>query len=417
MALATKTKAPVKRAKKSIARSTRTVAATKYMADGTTKLRAIKNIDIKYLGDEPSWADQDSWTQEELNSRVGRAFNWYNYNCDGKDARNFFEDWCAVNKGYEKYPAKFKSLSDWQLGQTMGYRCRMFMAGLKIKDPEKDLAFINKRIAECEAIVAKLAPAKAAPTASETEAKKETIQDRLREKFSEVAGELEGAVDDYFDGKRDFDTYKFLQASGLPAQFAVKIPEIYQRHIAELEEYLEGKCPQLLEGYKHLGKRGAKDAIKFYQSIIDGANAYKAAKIATRAKPKRKPVPPEKLVRKLKYLKEFAELKLNSIDPRDIIGCTELWVYNSKTRKLGRFYANTHGDMIINTLSVKGSAIIGFNESTSVCKTLRKPQEVLDKFRISGKPQLRKFLDSIKSVETKLKARISPETILLRAIK
>jgi hypothetical protein len=293
----------------------------------------------------------------------------------------------------------------------------MFMAGLKVKDPEKDLAFINKRISECEEMLTKQKPAKTEPSANEVEAKKETIQDRLREKFSEVVGEIEGAIDEYFDSKKEFDTYKFLQASGLPAQFAAKIPEIYERHIAELEEYLEGKCPQLLEGYKHLGKRGAKDAIKFYQSIIDGANAYKTAKIATRAKPKRKPVSPEKLVRNLKYLKEFPALKLNSIDPRDIIGCTELWVYNTKTRKLGRFHANTHGDMVITSLGVKGSGITGFSETLSVCKTLRKPQEVLDKFKISGKPQLRKFMDPIKSVETKLKARISPETILLRAVK
>lgn len=417
MALATKSKVPVKRAKKPIARSTRTAPATKYMADGKTKLRAIKSIDVKYLGDEPSWENQDTWTTEDLNSRLGRAFNWYNYNCDGKDAREFFEDWCAITPGYEEYPKKFKPLADWHLGSTLGFRCRMFMAGLQIKDPEKDLAFINKRIAECEEMLTKLKPAKAEPSSTEVEAKKETIQDRLREKFSEVVGEIEGAIDEYFDSKKEFDTYKFLQASGLPAQFAAKIPEIYERHIAELEEYLEGKCPQLLEGYKHLGKRGAKDAIKFYQSIIDGANAYKTAKIATRAKPKRKPVSPEKLVRNLKYLKEFPALKLNSIDPRDIIGCTELWVYNTKTRKLGRFHANTHGDMVITSLGVKGSGITGFSESLSVCKTLRKPQEVIDKFKISGKPQLRKFLDSIKSVETKLKARISPETILLRAVK
>jgi len=416
MSLVTKFKITAKKSKKPVAHNVKAAGNTKYMADGKIKLRPIKNIkDIKYLGQEPTWDDQDSLTATELNSRIARAFNWYNYACDGKDSRKFFEDWCAINKGYEEYPKKFSLLPDWQLGQTLGYKCRMFMVGLKVKDVKSDFAFINKRIAELEVILAKQAPAKSVPTA--TEAKKDTIQDRLHVKFNEVVGEIEGAVDDYFNDKKDFDTYKFLQTSELSAQFALKIPEIYQCQVAELDEYLEGKCPQLLEGYKHLGKRGAKDAIKFYQSIIDGANAYKAAKIATRAKPRRKPVPPERLVRKLKYLREFVELKLNSIDPRDIIGCTELWVYNTKTRKLGRFHANMHGDTIINTLTVKGRAIVGFSESLSVCKKLRKPQEVLDKFRIAGKPQLRKFLDPIRSVETRLKARISPETILLRAIK
>jgi hypothetical protein len=76
-----------------------------------------------------------------------------------------------------------------------------------------------------------------------------------------------------------------------------------------------------------------------------------------------------------------------------------------------------HGEMSISLLGVKGSAIIGFDELKSTCKTLRKPAEKLAEFKTQGKPGLRKFMDTIKSVETKLKGRISPETILLRAIK
>lgn len=414
MALANRPRNPVKRAKKTRIRVTRTDSIARFLADGKTKLRTIKAIDVLHMGNEPTWEDQASWSDQELQLKVARAFNWYNYSCDVKDSREFFETWCEITPDFQKYPKKFKSLPDWQFGSTLGFRCRMFLSGLKIRDQEKDLAFINRRMAELDNVLATGRYSAAAPT---IENKKDTIQDRLNEKFSEVVGNIEGAIDDYFENKKEFDTYKFLHSSGLAAQSASKISEIYQHHIAELREYLGGKCPQLLEGYKHLSKKGAKDAIKFYQSIIDGALTYKTAKIATRAKPTRKPVPPEKLVRKLKYLKEFPELKLNSIDPRDIIGCSELWVYNTKTRKLGRFHANTHGDIIVSALSVKGSAILGFSETLSVCKTLRKPQEVLDKLRIAGKPQLRKFLNPIKSVETKLKSRISPDTILLRALK
>jgi len=71
----------------------------------------------------------------------------------------------------------------------------------------------------------------------------------------------------------------------------------------------------------------------------------------------------------------------------------------------------------VGQLGVKGSAIIGFDELRSTTKTLRKPAEKLTEWKACGKPQLRKFMDTIKSVETKLKGRISPDTILLRAIK
>jgi hypothetical protein len=99
------------------------------------------------------------------------------------------------------------------------------------------------------------------------------------------------------------------------------------------------------------------------------------------------------------------------------LGVSELWTYNTKTRKLGRFVVAMHGDMVVGQLGVKGSAIIGYDEIKSTCKTLRKPAEKLAEFKTLGKPALRKFMDTIKSVEVKLKGRISPDTILLRAIK
>jgi hypothetical protein len=66
------------------------------------------------------------------------------------------------------------------------------------------------------------------------------------------------------------------------------------------------------------------------------------------------------------------------------------------------------------TLSVKGTTIIGFNENTSVCKTLRKPEEKLKEFKAAGKVQLRKFLEDINATDTKMNGRINEETILLK---
>jgi hypothetical protein len=247
--------------------------------------------------------------------------------------------------------------------------------------------------------------------------KKETIQDRLAEKFSETMGDIEGAIDDYITTGKEVKAFNILSTANIAVQYAPKVVDIIQRRVVEMNELLEGKDGQLMEAYKHLGKREVKAYIKMYETIINDAMAYKTSKIATRAKPKRKPVPPERQVKGLKYMKEFAELGLKSINPTEILGMSELWTYNTKTRKLGRFVVSMHGDMAISLLGVKGSAIIGYDELKSTCKTLRKPAEKLAEFRTQGKPGLRKFMDTIKSVETKLKGRISPETILLRAIK
>jgi hypothetical protein len=92
----------------------------------------------------------------------------------------------------------------------------------------------------------------------------------------------------------------------------------------------------------------------------------------------------------------------------DIIGASELWVYNTKTRKLGQYIASTSAG-----LAVKGASIENYTDK-SVQKTLRKPEQQLAEFTKAGKVQLRKFMDSVKTTETLLNGRINVDVILLR---
>ena len=98
-----------------------------------------------------------------------------------------------------------------------------------------------------------------------------------------------------------------------------------------------------------------------------------------------------------------------SINPADIIGAKELWIFNIKTRKLGKYVANEYME-----LGVKGTSITGYNENQSVQKTLRKPEDQLKEFKAAGKVALRKFLEDIKAVDIKLNGRINEDTILLK---
>jgi predicted transcriptional regulator len=102
-------------------------------------------------------------------------------------------------------------------------------------------------------------------------------------------------------------------------------------------------------------------------------------------------------------------LKLVSINPEDVIGAQELWTYNSKSRKIGKYVATE-----FNTLSIKGTTIINFDEVKSVQKTIRKPEEKLREFKAAGKIALRKFLDDINATDTKMNGRINEEIILLK---
>ncbi len=126
----------------------------------------------------------------------------------------------------------------------------------------------------------------------------------------------------------------------------------------------------------------------------------------------RKQKSPEQLVSKLKYLDKHEELKLESVTPKDIIGALQLWVYNTKSRKLGCYNAEDASG-----LSVKGSTIINFNEIKSTQKKLRKPEVTLPEVLKGGKVYLRTALDEIKAVASTLNGRLNTDTILLRITK
>ena len=369
----------------------------------------------------PIWEGATEFTEEQFTRHFRRAMDYYRLESSTKELRPKVAEWME-SAGYKKDAiAEFRKLKDTRVSSTLCGVAACLVRGMPAVHPGfnqgRDTAAWLKAEIEKSIKAGKDDADEAEAEKDVPVVKKETIQDRLAEKFSETMGDIEGAIDDFITDGKDPKVFHLLSVANIAVQYSSKILDLIQPRINEMNELLEGKDGQLMEAYKHLGKREVKAYIKMYESIINDAMAYKTSKIATRAKPKRKPVPPERQVKGLKYLKEFAELGLKSINPTEILGMSELWTYNTKTRKLGRFVVSTHGDMAISTLGVKGSAIVGFDELKSTCKTLRKPAEKLAEFKTQGKPGLRKFMDTIKSVETKLKGRISPETILLRAIK
>jgi hypothetical protein len=242
-----------------------------------------------------------------------------------------------------------------------------------------------------------------------------SIQDRVREAAYKMTEEIEDAIDGFQKDPESFDPKAFkmlnlLKGKEVKAAHARIIKGFYSRDLAELEELASGKADeQLREGYSHRSKKQIKNLIAFYQEIMSACDMLAQEAKVNRKPRKTKVVSKDKIVAKLKFLKTNEPLKLVSINPTDIIGASELWIFNTKTRKLGKYVANE-----FNTLNVKGTTITNFNEFTSIQKTVRKPEEKLKEFKAAGKVQLRKFLDDINATDTKLNGRINEETILLR---
>ena len=117
-------------------------------------------------------------------------------------------------------------------------------------------------------------------------------------------------------------------------------------------------------------------------------------------------------VKNLKFQKEDPSLKIVSVHPAEIIGCQQLWIYNTKYRKLIQY--NSMGPAGI---QVKGTTLTGWDTESSTSKTLRKPEELLTGLLRAGKVALRSYMSSIKTSESKPNGRINQECILLRVVK
>ena len=188
--------------------------------------------------------------------------------------------------------------------------------------------------------------------------------------------------------------------------------------IAKMDERALDMLEQLKEGYANLSKEDVKKILEALSNIQMACQLVVDTSKATRKTRKRKPKSAEKLVEKLKYCKVDNKNSLASINPIDIIYANELWVFNIKTRKIGKYVASNidpQGQQREGSgLSVKGTTIIGFSEKESVQKTLRKPEEKIKEFKEAGKVKLRTFIEDINAVDIKLNGRINTDTILLK---
>ena len=148
------------------------------------------------------------------------------------------------------------------------------------------------------------------------------------------------------------------------------------------------------------------------QLIISDCNGFTSNSKVAKTPRKKKIVPISKKVLKLNYKKEDPEYKIVSIKPESIIGCQNLWVFNTKTRKLGVYVASDESG-----LSVKGSTIENYNVELSITKTVRKPLDVIPNVIKGKKTVLKKIMSDINSVQTLLNGRINGDVVLLTSIK
>ena len=395
--------------------------ATKAPAKKTrvTKKQVIAHRTRAVKDHSPVWDDCDKMDANQFLRHWHNAMNYYRLEFSGKDLKPAVIKWMISVECDAKDIAAFKKTKDNRVNVTMGAIASCLLRGM----PAVRADFNSGRDTAAwlrEAIVETIEAGKNDKDDSEVVEVKPvgvqpSIQDRVRESAYKMTEEIEDAIDGFQTDPENFDPKAFkmlnlLKGKEVKAAHARIIKTFYSRDLAELEELASGKGDeQLREAYSHRSKKQIKNLIAFYQEIMMACDMLAQEAKVNRAPRKTKTVPKEKLIAKLKFKKTDEPLKLVSINPVDIIGASELWIFNIKTRKLGKYVATE-----FNTLNVKGTTITNFDEFKSIQKTIRKPEEKLKEFKAAGKVQLRKFLEDINATDTKMNGRINEETILLK---
>jgi hypothetical protein len=379
--------------------------------------RATKGRDLS-----PKWDGHETWDTNQFLRQFHSAMAWYRLESSAKELKPKVIDWMGRQGCTKEDISAFKKTKDNRCGMTMGAVAACLLKGMpavreEFNDGRDTAVWLRARINE----VIEQGRDDLDDSEIVIEVKKDvyvpSIQERLREVSLGMTEEIETAIEAFQTDPETFDPKAFkvlnlLKAKQAKAAHARIIRDFYSRNLTELLELASGKADeQLKEGYSHRSKKQIKSFIAFLQEIESACNMLmQEAKVNKKPRAK-KAVSKDKIIAKLKYKKSDEPLKLVSINPADIIGAQELWIFNSKTRKLGKYVAAEFQE-----LGIKGTTITGFSEMKSVQKTLRKPAEQLKAFKEAGKVVLRKFLEDINAVDTKMNGRINEEIMLLKVV-
>lgn len=360
---------------------------------------------------------------------------WYtHYEVEGREWGATVKDWIRENLD-RKSIAAVNRLPDWRVSAFSHWAT---VAQLRKVKPEIIPEVYNIRFDEfVAALVADgtaIAQEKRAQEAEKSKVHTPSIQERIREQAQAACEDIEQWLEGYVTAPSSFDPSGFDFA----AHFAKH--KVTQAHARKIKRYYAGwrdeaeavanmptaaaikkikdtaqaeDAAQLREGYAHVKKADAKRWLEALDNLI-GALDMVIEESKVKRKPRAKKAPSkEKLVAKIKYKERDDAYQLVSVNPVEMVGASEIWVFNTKTRKLGKYVADEYAGQI----SVKGASLIGFDQDRSVQKNLRKPEDALKEFKKAGKVKLRRFLEEITAVEIKLNGRLNTETVILKVVK
>jgi hypothetical protein len=360
-----------------------------------------RNYMEKAYGVEPEFTGTADEFDTDL---ILRAINWYISRSERRKYKKWTLDWMKDKRSHwtkeDHDLAKKCALREFR---SSGHYCRMLSRGFpEVEQIEKVVtSFVNKLI-------------NIGRQKKESTKDKVVIspQERMQNQVTELAGEMMGLCDEAnesimnkTDDWKKINAYNWLKQREVGYRQAEMLALVFAPALAELDELVEGKDKQLLEGYDYLGgKRQHKQLHKFMNNLVSDCMKYNADNKTVRKKRK---VDPKKIVSKVQYEKESKEFGIKSVNPVDILDSSKVVIYNTKYNTLSVYYA-----CVGQYLSVKGTTIQNFDPVKSVSRTIKKPKDVIK--TIKNQTTLDKVWNSQHSMIKDPNGRLNANTVILK---
>ena len=358
----------------------------------------------KFVGTEPVWAD--GYEPVDYQREYGNALNWYNYIADTKDCRAFLVDWFKTDK------QKLKALSqvpDKFLPRTYANTARIAMRGFPVSEVHKNRIWekveevVNKRLKSDEDEPA------AAPTIK--------VAKPVKLASSFIVSDVNDEIENLIIGEDPKNMGQILVPYKMTDKQYAECAEKLQPLLAEFSEVLElrrtdrktltEEQKEFIDSYPFSGITLIKKIVQLIEGYINDLKKSYVSKQVAKVR-KKKPKDKTKLVKGIKYLAEDEKFG-KSVDPVNLLNCSEVWTFDTKTRKLSKYYSPVGGG-----ITVKGASLVGYEESMSSCKLLRKPEDQIPAFAALKKNDLTKWYSSVKSKNANVRPRLTATTLILK---
>ncbi len=367
---------------------------------------------LRAFGPPPTFKLNDV-DDEGYNTDYARAMNWCNSALDNKACRTELVLWLEQNIYCSKADRQaINGLADWKLG-TEGRVAYLANNGWPLRDESQQFLKkgVDKYLDEARAILAvkKEKQKEKAATPTISVAAQNAVEAMI------LGLDLEDLIMPLNDETYDQDKL-IAMIKGRKAVVTDSAADILQGHLDEVN--LIGEDDQVTEGYDFLGK---KDIKRIKTDLASAITLLKAARLnakAVNAGRKKKPRSATAQTLKFKFKEEDASLGIVSAKPAELIGAKKVTIFNTKTRKIGIYYAL---DVELG-FTAKGTTLLGFDKDLSQQKTLRKTKTVsiidhLTSFRKAAVRKVDNVFEGLKTTGTKLTGRFNDDTIILKVYK